>query len=81
MFYSMLVSDVAFRILIHFEFIFVHVVKECSSFFFVVYVLLLFTCSSLVFPEPFIEETVLPPFYNLVTLVLGELTMGLWVYF
>ena len=60
---SFIVSGLTFRSLIHFEFIFVYGVKECSNFFFY------FTCSCSVFPAPFIEETVFPPLYSLTSFV------------
>ena len=55
---SFIVSGLTFRSLIHCELIFVCGVKECSNFIFL-------TCSCLVFPAPFIEETVFPPLYSL----------------
>ena len=48
---SFIVSGLTFRSLMHFEFIFVYGVRECSKF-------QSFTCSSPVFPAPLIEEAV-----------------------
>ena len=45
---SFIVSDLTFRSLIHFEFIFVYSVKECSN-----YIFFFFTHSCLVFSAPF----------------------------
>ena len=68
------VSVFTFRSLIHFEFIFVYGVKECSSFIF-------FTCNCPVFPAPFLEKTVFSPFYSLVSFVIDHLIIGAWIYF
>ena len=54
---SFIVSHLTFRPLIHFELIFVYAAKECSNFIFLTY-------SCLVFPAPFIEETILPPLFH-----------------
>ena len=56
------VSSLTFRSLIHFEFIFVYGVRECSIFSF-------FKCSCLVFPAPLIEKTVFSPLYILASFV------------
>ena len=50
---SFMVYGLAFRSLIHFEFIFIYDVRKIHS----------FTCNSLVFPAPFMEET---PFFSFV---------------
>uniref|UniRef100_A0A8D1IRQ3 Uncharacterized protein n=1 Tax=Sus scrofa TaxID=9823 RepID=A0A8D1IRQ3_PIG len=52
---SFIVSSFTFRSLIHFEFIFVYGVRECSNF--------IFTCICPVFPAPFIKETVFASLY------------------
>ena len=59
---SFIVSILTFRSLIHFEFIFVYGVRECSNFIF-------FTCSCPVSPAPVTEENVFSPLYILVTFV------------
>ena len=51
---SFIVSDLIFSSLIHFEFIFVYRVRECSSFIF-------FVCSCPGLPASLIEETVFSP--------------------
>ena len=53
---SFIVSGLMFRSLIHFEFIFVHGVKECSY---------SFICSCPGFPAPLTEETIFSPLYVL----------------
>ena len=58
-----IVSSLTFRSLIHFEFIFVYGVRECSNF-------LLLHCSCPVFPAPLIEETVFCPLYILASFVI-----------
>ena len=69
---SFIVSGLTFRPLIHFEFIFVYSVRECSYF-------ILFHVA--VFPAPVIEETVFSPLYILASFVVDQLTIGAWVYF
>ena len=61
---SFIVSGLTFRSLIHFEFIFVYGVRECSKFH-------SFTYSCPVFPAPLIEETVFSPSYILASFVIG----------
>ena len=58
---SFIVSGLTFRCLIHFEFIFLYGVKECSN-------ILLHSCP--VFPAPLIEETVFSPLYSLASFVI-----------
>ena len=48
-----MVSNLTFRSLIHFEFIFVHGVRECSNF--------ILNCPF--FPAPLIEDTAIYPLY------------------
>ena len=55
-FKNFIASGLTFRSLIHFEFIFVHGVKECSY---------SFICSCPGFPAPLIEETIFSPSYVL----------------
>ena len=65
MFFSknFIVYDLTFRSLIHIEFIFVYVVKECFISF--------FTCNSPVFPAPFLKEIVFSSLYNLASFVIN----------
>ena len=62
---SFIVSGLAFRFLIHLEFIFVCDVRDCSNF---------IMCSCPAFPAPLIEETILLPLYILDSLVIDNLT-------
>ena len=55
---SFIVSGLTFRSLIHFEFIFLYGVRECSSF-------ILFTFSCAVFSVAFIEDAVFASLYIL----------------
>ena len=55
---SFIVSGLTFRSLIHFEFIFVYDVRECSNF-------ILLHVAGPVFPAPLIEEAVFSPLYIL----------------
>ena len=55
------VSSLALRSLIHYEFICVYGIKECSDF--------IFMCSYSVFPALSIEETVVPSLCSLASLV------------
>ena len=71
---SFVVSGLPFRYLVHFAFIFVCCVRECSYF-------ILLTCSHPVFPAPFIEETVFSPLYIIASFFIDQLTIGFWVYF
>ena len=71
---SFIVSGLTFRSLIHFEFIYVYGVRQCSNFIF-------FTCSFPVFPAPFIEEAVFAPLYVLASYVKNKIPIGAWVYF
>ena len=66
---SFIVYDLAFRSLIHFEFIFVYGVRKC------------FTCSCSVLSAPFIEEAVFAPLYILAYFVKNKVPIGAWVYF
>ena len=58
---SFIVSGLRFRSLIHFEFIFVYGVRECSNHY--------FTCSSTIFPVLFFEETVFSRLFILASFV------------
>ena len=55
-------KSLTFRSLIHFEFIFVYGIRECSNF-------IVFTCGCPLFPAPFIDETVFSPLYILASFV------------
>ena len=59
---SFIVSSLTFRSLIHFEFIFVYHVRECSNF------ILLHVAVQ--FSQTIIEETVFSPLYILVSFVI-----------
>ena len=52
---SFIVCCLTFRSLIHFEFVFVYAVRNCSNFIFFP------PCGSSVFPAPLIEETIFSP--------------------
>ena len=69
---SLIVSGLTFRSLIHFEFIFVCGVKECSNF-----ILLHVQFSQ----HEFIEEAVFAPLYILASFVKNRVPIGAWVYF
>ena len=70
---SFIVSDLTFRYLIHFEFIFVY---GLGKFYFHS-----FTCSCPVLPASFIEEAVFAPLYILASFVKNKVLIGAWVYF
>ena len=70
---SLIVSGLTFRSLIHFEFIFVYGVKECSHF-----ILLHVNCP--VFPAPVIEEAVFSTVYILASFIKDKVTIYEWVY-
>ena len=57
-----ILSSLTFKSLIHFEFIFVYGVRECSNF--------IFTYSCPVFPAPLIKETAFFQLYILVSSVI-----------
>ena len=71
---SFMVSGITFRYLIHFEFIFMYSLKKPSNFTFL-------TCCCPVLPILLIEEDVISPLYSLVSFVIDQLTIGIWVYF
>ena len=58
-----IMSVFTFKSLIHFEFVFVHDVRECSNFIY-------FTCSCPVFPAPLNEETIFSPLHILASFVI-----------
>ena len=66
---SFIVSGLTFMSLIHFKFIFVYGVFHS------------FTCSSPVFPAPFIEEAVFAPLYILASFIKNKVPIDAWVYF
>ena len=69
---SFIVSGLAFRSLIHFEFISVYGVRKCSSF------ILLQVVDS--FPAPLVKEIVFSPLYILASFVKDKVSIGVWVY-
>ena len=66
---SFIVSGLTFRSLIHFEFIYVYGVRQCSNFIF-------FTCSCPVFPALFIDKAVFAPLYILASFVKDMVSIG-----
>ena len=68
---SFIVSGLAFRSLIHLEFIFVCDVRDCSNF---------IMCSCPAFPAPLIEETILLSLYILDSFVIDNLTQCVGVF-
>ena len=76
MFYSksFIVSGLAFRSLVHFEFVFVYGVRKCSNF-------ILLHVAVQFFPAPLIEETDFSPLYFLASFVKDKVPIGMWVYF
>ena len=69
---SFIVSDLTFRSLIHFEFIFVYGVRKCSFH--------SFTNGFPVFPEPLVKEIVFSPLYILASFVKNKVSIGAWIY-
>ena len=69
---SFTLFSLTFRSLIHFEFIFVCSVRECS------YFILLHSC--LVFPMLLIEEAAFSLVYIFASFVVDQVTIGSWVY-
>ena len=69
---SFIVSGLTFRSLIHFEFIFVYSVRECSSFIFLQVV------------DQFSQHHLLKrfssPLYIFVTFVKDKVSIGVWIY-
>ena len=70
---SIRVSGLAFRCLIHFEFIFC---VRCSG----VFSFHSFTCSCPVFPAPLIEEAVFSQLYVIASLIKDKVSVCAWVY-
>ena len=71
---NFIVSGLAFKSFIHFEFIFVYGVRKCSNF-------ILLHEAVQFFPAPFIEEAVFAPLYILDSSVKNKVPIGVWVYF
>ena len=67
---SFIVSGLTFRSLIHFEFIFVYVVRKFHF----------FTSHWPVFPAPLVKEIVFFPLYFLVSFVKHKVSIGVWIY-
>ena len=65
---SFIVSGLTFRVLIHFEFIFVYGVRKCSNF-------ILLNVAVPVFPAPLIEEAVFSPLYILASFIKDKVTI------
>ena len=71
---SFIVSDLTFRSLIHFEFIFQYDVRKCSNFI-LLHVAVQFS------QQHFIEEAVFAPFFILASFVKNKVHIDAWVYF
>ena len=69
---SFIVSDLTFRSLIHFEFIFVYGVRKCSFH--------SFTSGWPVFPAPLVKEIVFSPLYILASFVKDKVSICVWIY-
>ena len=69
---SFIVSDLTFRSLIHFEFIFVCGVRKWSFH--------SFTSGWPVFPAPLVKEIVFSPLYILASFVEDKVSIGAWIY-
>ena len=69
---SFILSGLLSRSLIHLGFIFVHGVRECSTF-------ILFHVAVQFSQHPLIEQAVLSPLYILASFVIDELAVGAWV--
>ena len=69
---SFIVSDLTFRSLIHFEFIFVYGVRKCSFH--------SFTSGWPVFPAPLVKEVVFFLLYILASFVGDKVSTGSWIY-
>ena len=68
---SFIVSGLTFRSLIHFEFIFVYGVRNCSR---------SFTSGCPVFPAPLVKEIVFSPLCILASFVKDKVSIGAWIY-
>ena len=71
---SLIVSGLMSRPSIHFEFIFVYGVRECSHF-------ILFHVAVQFSQHHLIEQAILSPLYILASFVIDELAVGAWVEF
>ena len=71
---SFIVSDLTFRALIHFEFIFVYSVRKCSNFI-LLHVGVQFSQHHL------LKKLSLPQLYILASFVKNKVPIGAWVYF
>ena len=70
---SFIVSGLLFRLLIHFEFIFVYGVRKCSSF-------ILLQVVDQFSQIPLVKEVVFFPLYILASFVEDKRTIGSWIY-
>ena len=75
-----LICMLAFRSLIHFEFIFVYGVRKSSNFILLRQLYVKTGQLCLFFPAAFIEETVFSPVYILASFVKDKVPTGAWVY-
>ena len=69
---SFILAHLTFRFLIHFEFIFMHGVRECFSF------ILLHVAVQ--FSQHHLLKRLFYPLYILASFVIDEVTIGVWVY-
>ena len=69
---SFIISGLTIRSLIHFEFIFVYRVRQCSNF--------VFLHVAAQVHVPLIEKAVFSPLYISASFVKDKVTIGLWVY-
>ena len=70
---SFIVSHLTFRSLVHFEFIFVYGVRECSNF-------ILLHIAVHFFSAPVTEETIFSSLYILASFVKDKMSRGAWIY-
>ena len=70
---SFILSDLAFRSLIHFEFIFVYGVRKCSSF-------ILLQMVDQFSEHDLLKEIVFSPLYILASFVKDKVSIGAWIY-
>ena len=71
---SFIVSDLTFRYLMHFEFVFVYDVRKCSNFI-LLHVAIQFSQHHL------LKRLSLPPLYIFASFVKNKVTVGAWVNF
>ena len=71
---SFIVSDLTFRYLMHFEFVFVYDVRKCSNFI-LLHVAIQFSQHHL------LKRLSLPPLYIFASFVKNKVSIGAWLYF